>query len=142
MVEHTSPSKQWRRYIPYVLAGLCILGTVFGAGFFVGRWNGRASSMNPPPTARRGQHGAIGRITQISDNTLILQTREGTLQTVLLDNHTRVERGARMVKIASRDLKIGDRIIVVGIPNEHGQIRALVIRILSVPIWTPTPSGL
>lgn len=134
------------RYVLVAMAGLGILGTVFGAGFFVGRWQGRTEKMNVPLPLPRQSHGAIGKITQIEGNTLWLQKHDGTQQIVLIENRTRVERStpSKMVKISARDLKAGDRIIVAGVPNEQGHIRATVIRVLATPppLLTPTPTGL
>jgi hypothetical protein len=134
------------RYALIAVAGLGILGTVFGAGFFVGRWQGRNERINVLPPLPRQSHGAIGKITQIEGNTLWLQKHDGTQQAVLIENRTRVERStpAKVIKISARDLKVGDRVIVVGVPDERGSIRATVIRILAppAPLLTPTPTGL
>jgi hypothetical protein len=147
MSEATKNQGQWRRYALFALAGVCLLGTVFGAGFFAGRWSIRTRSVSPAASAQRailsGGHGAIGKITQIEDTRLLLETRDGTTRTILTDNQTRVERGVtRMTRLAFRDLKIGDQIIVIGTPNKQGHIKAKVIRVFPIPTLTPTPTGL
>lgn len=138
-----SKLRQFGRYALIGLAGLGILGTVFGVGFFVGRGQARASTAKPTVGAPRSEHGAIGKITHIEGNTLTIQKANGTQQTVLIENRTRIERSIPSNKmIKASDLQVGDRIIVVGTP-ERGYIRAVVIRILPVaPPLTPTPSGL
>lgn len=141
-----SKLRQLGRYVLMALAGLGILGTVFGVGFFVGRWQGRTERTPISPPLPRQSHGAIGQITQIEGNTLWLRKHDGAQQIVLIENRTRVERStpSKMIKISARDLKVGDRIIVAGIPNNQGHIRATVIRILAppTPLLTPTPTGL
>lgn len=147
MLESEKKKSQWRRYALIVFIGACVLGTVFGAGFFVGRWSGRASLPSALPASRTilpsSGHGAIGKIVQIEGTTLTLQTREGATQTILIETKTRIERGAlKPTKLTARDLKVGDHIIVVGAPNAQRQIRANLIRVLPTPTLTPTPTGL
>ncbi len=144
---NSTPRPAWH-YVLLAIAGLSILGTVFGAGFFIGRSQARSSVMivSPLPAfpTRQG-HGAIGKITEIEGNLFSLQKHDGTIKTIMIDNRTRVESdtSAQKVKITARDLKIGDRVIVVGTPDDRGQIRAIVIRVLpALPLPTPTPRGL
>ncbi|MCX7838008.1 MAG: DUF5666 domain-containing protein [Anaerolineae bacterium] len=138
--------RQLIRYALFGLAGLAIVGTVFGVGFFVGRSQVHPSAVKPVVGLPRSEHGAIGKITRIEGNTLTIQKANGTQQTVLIENRTRIERSVsanKMVKIKPSDLQVGDRVIVVGTPNERGYICAVVIRILPTPpLLTPTPSGL
>ncbi|MCI0475433.1 MAG: DUF5666 domain-containing protein [Anaerolineales bacterium] len=147
MLESEKKTSPWRRYSLFALIGACVLGTVFGAGFFVGRWSGRANLSTISPLGKSiipsSGHGAIGRITQIEGTTLTLLARDGTTQTILIENKTRIERGVtKTLKLTLRDLKVGDQIIVVGTPNAQRQIRANLIRVLIAPALTPTPTGL
>jgi hypothetical protein len=147
MPESERKPSHWQHYVLAALIGAGILGTVFGAGFFVGRWSARANLPGASPLSRTimpsGGHGAIGRIMQIEGPILTLQTRDGATQAILIENKTRIERGTvRPVKLTPRDLKVGDQIIVVGTPNAQRQIRANVIRVLVAPPLTPTPTGL
>ena len=144
MTESQKNNHPWRRRLLFALAGVCVLGTVFGAGFFAGRWSARNQL---PPTVQRfifpAGHGAFGKITQIEGATITLQTRDGATQTILTDSQTRVERGGpKTTKLNLRDLKVGDQIIVTGAPNAQGQIKAKLIRVLNPPALTPTPTGL
>lgn len=147
MLEAQKKTSHWQRYALIALIGLSVLGTVFGAGFFVGRWRGRTSgapaSAAPTQVLAPGGHGALGNITQIEATTLTIQTREGTTQTIVVDAKTRIERGTfKPTKLTLHELKVGDRIIVVGRPNAQGYIKANVIRVLVAPVLTPTPTGL
>jgi hypothetical protein len=144
MLKSEKNTGQWRRYAFFAFVGMVVLGTVFGAGFFAGRWNARSNLASlvqrfVPPIG----HGAVGKITQIETATITLQTRGGATQTILADSQTRVERGApKTTKLNLRDLKVGDQIIVTGAPNAQGQIKAKLIRVLNLPALTPTPTGL
>lgn len=137
---------QWWRYLLLALIGVGMLGTVFGAGFFVGRRSVRSRGPSAPSPQRApffGRHGAVGQILQIEETTITLETRDHATQIILTDNRTRLERGAPpMTKMTLRDLEVGDQIVVVGTPNAQGQIRAGLIRVLSAPALTPTPTGL
>jgi hypothetical protein len=147
MSETKKNTRRWWRYVLYIVLGICVLGTVFGVGFFVGRWRGYASASGTPALPRPLQpssgHGAIGKITRIEGTTLTLQAHDGTIQTILVENRTRIERGTvKPTRLTLRDLQVGDRVIVVGKPNAQGQIKANVIRVLLAPTLTPTPTGL
>ena len=144
MMQSEKNKSQWWRYLLSALISVGMLGTVFGAGFFVGRWSTRGQFT---PLGQRilspGGHGAVGKITQIEGTTITLQARDGTTQTIQSDNQTRLERGsAKMTKLNLRDLRVGDQIIVIGAPNAQGQFKAKLIRVLNLPALTPTPTGL
>ena len=147
MIESKKKTNHWQRYFLFALVGAGMLGTVFGAGFFVGRWSTRTNSPFASPLGQRiipsSRHGAVGKVLQIEGTTITLQSRDGTSHTILTDSQTRFERGiAKATKLTLRDLKIGDQVIIVGTPNAQGQIKAKLIRVLQVPTLTSTPSGL
>jgi len=146
MLESKKSTSQWQRYALLALVSVGALGTIFGAGFFVGRWSARANLSSASPLRRiiaTGGHGAIGAVSQIEGTTITIQTRDGATQIIMTDSQTRVERDlVKPTKLALRDLKVGDQIIVVGAPNAQGQIKAKLIRVLPTPALTPTPTGL
>lgn len=55
-------------------------------------------------------------------------------RTILTDSHTPIWKNDASVTLG--DLKIGDRIVVVGSPDSQGQINARVVRVLD-PNVTP-----
>ena len=144
MLESEKKTSSWRGYAFFAFVSVLVLGTIFGAGFFTGRWSVRGQLA--PSTQRfilSTGHGAVGKITQIEGTTLTLQTRNGVTQTILTDGQTRFDRGGiKITKLNLRDLKVGDQIIVIGTPNAQGQIKAKLIRVLPMPTLTPTPTGL
>jgi hypothetical protein len=144
MLKSEENTGQLQRYAFFAFVGMLVLGTVFGAGFFVGRWSARGQLA---PLVQRlifpTGHGAVGKIKQIETATITLQTRDGAMQTILTDSQTRVERGGpKTTKLNLRDLRVGDQIIITGVPNAQGQIKAKLIRVLNPPALTPTPTGL
>lgn len=117
---------------------------VFGAGFFVGRQS--ASPLRLPlGLEHRGSlkgHGAIGAIQSIGDQRITIRLRDGTIQVVLVDNETRLEKNFQRVSLA--DFKIDDQVVVLGSPNADGEIKAHLVGIIP-PTFRglrsfPTPS--
>lgn len=125
------------------LAGIVLVALVFGAGFYIGRLSGRGI---PPPISSlqrslfgNGGHGATGAIEEIQDKTITLTLRDGTSQQITTDGATRIERNLK--KISFADLKVGDRIIVVGAPDAQGKLKARVIRLVDPRVPPPTPKS-
>jgi len=115
-----------------------ILILVFGAGFVAGRWSMRPTERTLTNQVVPGGHGAVGTIQSIEDKMLTLQSRDGLVQ-VRVDAKTRIESAPKRKKIELTDLKIGDRVVVIGSPNEQGQIIANLISTLA-PLNPLTPT--
>lgn len=73
-------------------------------------------------------HGAIGEILKIDGSTITVQGRDEAEKIVLLDDKTKFEKDDQDVKAS--DLKVGDSVFVIGGPNDAGQVRAKVLRIV------------
>lgn len=130
------------------LAGFVILILVFGAGMKVGtlkarysyRWaenysknfagprNGFFSDWRNFP---RGEfinaHGIFGSIIKIDGNTIITKGRDDVEKTVLVSENTVIQKGRETVKLS--DLKADEGIVIIGSPNDQGQIEAKLIRV-------------
>ncbi len=125
-------ANKWLRYGLIALGGLFVLTLVFGAGFVAGRWS--ASPFRALPlTARRdltfkSGHGAIGMIRAIEGQKITIQSRDGKLETVLVSNDTQFDKNFK--KISYSDLKINDPIVVIGSPNEDGEIDARLVGLI------------
>lgn len=76
-------------------------------------------------------HGAIGKIIKVELPTLIVQDKDNTEKVILIKEDTKIQ----MMKnnISKTDLKINDFIVVVGSPNDGGQVEAKLIRIMPNP---------
>ena len=76
-------------------------------------------------------HGAIGKIIKIELPTIIVQDKDKTEKVILIKDDTKIQEMRE--NITSADLKIDDFVIVIGSPDDKGQIEAKFIRIMPAP---------
>ena len=76
-------------------------------------------------------HGVGGPILKNSSSTLIIQDRDGAEKIVLISGNTLIKRFRD--DISGSDLKPGEWVVVLGNPNEEGQIEAKLVRVLPPP---------
>lgn len=81
-----------------------------------------------------GGHGAVGEIVSIALPQIVVAGPDNLEKTILIKDDTLVRQFRNEVPVT--DLKVGDRIVVLGTPNDDGQVEAKLIR--TVP---PTPEG-
>jgi len=103
-------------------------------GFF-GNWKGTP----PLPGDFIEGHGVFGQIIKINASTstgttLAIKGNDGVEKIVLIKDDTVFEKFRDKVKTA--DLKVDDYIVVIGSPNDSGQVEAKFIRILPSPNTT------
>ena len=126
--------------ILYGIGIVIVLGLVFSAGVSVGfhkasfgkNWGenyGRNFGMRPDHPGFMGEnfpnaHGAIGKIIKIELPTIIVQDKDNTEKVVLIKDDTKIQKMRE--NIATNDLKIDDFIVVIGSPNDKGQILSLI----------------
>ena len=79
------------------------------------------------------KHGAVGAITAITLPTFTMETREGTSKTILVSTSTMIRS---MGGADAKALLVGNKIIVLGEPDNQGRIDAKLIRILSAATST------
>jgi hypothetical protein len=84
-------------------------------------------------------HGAIGKIIKIELPTIIVQDRDNTEKVILIKSDTQIQKLKENITI--NDLKMDDFIVVIGTPNEQGQIEAKLIRIMPLGMIVPPPLG-
>jgi hypothetical protein len=100
------------------------LGHGFRPSFFPG-------GLEMPSGFIQDGHGAVGSITTITLPTILMQTREGTSQTIFVGTSTMIRN---IDTSGTSTLSVGDKIIVLGEPDSQNRINAKIIRILpSVP---------
>lgn len=130
------------------LAGFVVLVLVFGAGVKVGtikarysyRWaenyhrnfaGPRGGFFSDWKNFPRGEfinaHGVFGSIIKIDGNTIITKGRDDVEKTILVSDKTIIQKGRETVKLS--DLKADESIVIIGSPNEEGQIEAKLIRV-------------
>lgn len=82
-------------------------------------------------------HGIFGQIIKIDPSTssgqavLVIKDKDNTEKVVLIKDDTTIRRFRDNLKLS--DLKVGDYIVVIGDPNDAGQIEAKLIRIIPPP---------
>jgi hypothetical protein len=77
----------------------------------------------------RNAHGLSGTIISITDNNLVVKDRDDKENTLIIDDKTIIKSHRDNLKV--EDLKQGDRIIVLGEPNDSGVIDAKLIRVFN-----------
>jgi len=128
------------------IAGLIILVFVFGLGIFIGskraefsfKWaeayhrnfggpqGGFLGMMGEPANA----NGSFGQIIKIdpAGSVLTIKDASNVEKNILITDETTIIYQRKNIKLS--DLKIGDSVVVIGDPNNNGQIAAELIRVM------------
>jgi|SRR3989344_2703419 len=135
-----------------VVGILCfsVIVFVFGVGVFVGQKRAEFSFQwaenyhrnfggpdqgffnNFPATDFINTHGVFGPIIKIDGNNLVVKDRDNMEKTMVVSPETAIVNGSGIIKVS--DLKLGDNIVVIGAPNNRGQIDAKLIRVMSAVV--------
>lgn len=134
------------RVIAYIFGVLCIAGVIFQVGVFIGyhkanfgrEWGDhyRNNFGMERPDSFKGMihgklpssHGALGKVLKVSLPTFIVQDKDGTEKTILINEKTLIRLG--MQNASSSSLTSDNLVIVFGEPTNQGQIEAKLIRIM------------
>jgi hypothetical protein len=85
-------------------------------------------------------NGTVGQIIKIEDGTFIVRGREDVEKIIIVNDGTVIKRLMETIKIT--DLKIDDQVVIIGEPNDAGQIEAKLIRAMPpLPMPGPAPRG-
>lgn len=146
-------SASWRtktfKIVLLAIAVLVVLLFVFKVGVFVGyqkaqysyRWGENYQRNFAGPRGgffedfRRGfgdkdfinAHGTFGSIIKIDGSTLVIKGKDDVEKTVLVSDKTEINN--RRETVRPSDLKVDDQVVIIGSPNEQGQIEAKLIRV-------------
>ncbi len=96
-------------------------------GGMMGGFNEQITMMNFMPNA----HGAIGKIIKIQLPNIIVADSDNLEKVILIKEDTKIQE--MRAEIKSTDLKIDDFVVIIGSPNELGQIEAKLIRLMPAP---------
>ncbi len=140
----------------YGLGVLIIAGVIFHAGIEVGAR--KASFGNAygqhyfenfgmerhGPLGELSEHfsnpnGAVGKIIQITSPTFVVEGSDNTEKVILITDDTEFLLGRQ--KVSESELKIDGYVVVVGIPDEQGQVEARLVRIMPAPPLMPMMNG-
>ena len=80
-------------------------------------------------------HGAVGKIIKTELPTIIVQDKDNTEKVILIRDDTKIQK--KKTSITANNLALDDFVVVVGSPNDKGQIEAKFIRIM--PLGMPDP---
>lgn len=149
MSENFFQSKIFRTII-LSIAGLVVLIFVFGFGVYVGiqrtdfsfKWAedyhrnfagpkmGFFGDFTNMENQFPNPNGVFGQIININGNTLTVKETDGdnTEKTILVGDKTTIIMQRKNIKLF--DLKVDDKIVVIGNPNGSGQILAQLIRVI------------
>lgn len=131
-----------------ILAAILVLVFVFGAGILVGHekerfgrdW-GENYYRNIMGSGRRGMmgdwggpnfngHSGLGQIIKIEGNNIVVKSQANVEKTIAVTGQTQIIKDFQNIKIA--DLKVDDQVVVIGRPNNQGQVEAKLIRVMPV----------
>ena len=73
-------------------------------------------------------HGTFGQIIKIDGTTLVVKGRDNAEKIIVVKNDTTIRKQRDPVSI--NNLMVNDYIVIIGAPNNQGQIEATFIRIL------------
>lgn len=139
------------KWIIIGVAGFVILILVFGAGIVIGGMKARfsyrwAESYHenfagpkggflgdwrklPPPGDFIESHGTFGEIIKMGGSDFVIKGQANVEKIIIITKDTVLEAGRKT--IAKNELKVGDSVVVIGSPNDKGQIEAKLIRVFN-----------
>ena len=88
--------------------------------------------MGDMPDRLPNAHGAIGRVAKIELPNIIVTDKGGVEKIVVLGSDTLIKKGQD--NIEQKDLLLNDFIVVVGTPDDKGQVVAKLIRVMPSPM--------
>lgn len=75
-----------------------------------------------------GGHGAFGEIIELNDTDFVIQGRGDVEKIIVITEETTIKKGRETIQDG---LVVGDRVTIIGSPNEDGQIEAKLIRVFN-----------
>lgn len=81
--------------------------------------------------------GMMGQVLRAEGNILIVKGRDEAEKIILITDKTMLKRGRETLKIT--DLRVNDFVVVIGEPNDQGQIEAKLVRLMPAPPSAPKP---
>lgn len=73
-------------------------------------------------------HGAFGEIIELDDTGFVIKGRGDIEKVIVTAEDTVIKKGRETIE---GELQVGDKVTVIGSPNEEGQIRAKFIRVFN-----------
>jgi len=149
-IKELAGSKNFKKVI-YAFGAIFILFFVFQMGMFAGfkkasfsndwgnNYERNFGPMHNNPLLFKDNlrempnaHGAIGKIIKVEYPNIVVLDKDQTEKVVIINDDTNILE--RKEKVAKESLVVDKFIIVIGDPNDQGQIEAKLIRIIPSPI--------
>jgi hypothetical protein len=133
------------------IAVFVIAFLIFGTGIFIGEMKARFSfrwaenyhqnfggprggifgdwRMVPPNSEFIEGYGTVGQIIKTEGSTFVIKGRGDMEKIVLIKDDTVIKRGR--TDVGFDNLKVDEYVVIIGEPNDVGQIEAKLIRVLS-----------
>ena len=152
-MEQEKQNKVKHDTLKWAIVGIAIFVLVlliFGTGMFVGMMKARFSfrwaenyhrnfggpqggfmsgwQMMPPGGEFIESYGTLGQIIKIDGSTIVIKGRNDVEKIILVKDDTVIKRLEKNIKL--NNLTVDDFVVVIGEPNEAGQIEAKLIRVL------------
>ena len=136
------------KFILGAVGGLIVIMFAFSVGIFIGYHKARFSyswgenyernfggphrgpfgSFEPfPDTDLMNAHGTSGSVVSVGSSTLIVSGENNMEKKILVNSSTIIR--SRREKISLSEIKPNDFIVIIGDPNQQGQINAQLIRL-------------
>jgi len=74
-------------------------------------------------------NGVFGKIIQVNENSIIVMGQNEVEKVILITDKTAIKKQNSDIKII--DIKVDDEVVIIGEPNDEGQIDAKLIRVMS-----------
>lgn len=92
----------------------------------------RQGWLPPPPPGMRGDdltnsHGAVGKVVRIDTSTVLVAGENEMEKAINITSDTIFKKNQKTVGL--NDLKVDDRVVILGTPSSTGEIKAKLIRI-------------
>lgn len=130
----------------FVLGGIIIILAIFWSGMMVGfykagfnyEWSKNYHDLFEGPERRmvrdfRGRNfmnanSAVGLVIRVDTSTLIIKEDDGAEKSILISDKTSIRRFQDA--ILTSDIKVDEKVVVLGAPSTTGQIEARLIRVM------------
>ncbi len=137
------------------ISTVAVICLIFGGGMYAGYHKARFSyqwgenyhkNFGGPRSGFMGDfsgkdlinaNGVAGQIMKIDSSTLVIKGRDNFEKIVAIKDDTIIRRLNETVKLS--DLKINDFVVVIGEPNDSGQIEAKFVRTIPGPASSSMP---
>jgi len=134
------------KIITWCVAGFIVLSFVFNLGVYVGtqkanfsfRWAEQYHNNFAGPSDGFFQqfagkdfiesNGVFGKIIKVADQSIIVKGKDDVEKVISITDKTTIKYQNKDIKIS--DLKIDDQVVIIGEPNDAGQIEARLIRVM------------